>query len=64
MGNDYAGGRIMKYLAKYLHRRGENPPYYRVVYADSINEAMKQAERYTRKGFLCVGVTTSAMESA
>ena len=49
----------MKYLARYMHRRHEAPEYYRTIFADSVNEAIKQAERYTRKGFICAGVTTN-----
>ncbi len=49
----------MRYLAKYQHRRHEAPEYYRTVSgADSLNEAIKQAERWTRKGFIMVGVTS------
>ena len=37
----------MKWLCKFI---GEKP-YFRIVYSDSINDASKQAERYTRKGY-------------
>lgn len=45
----------MKFLARYMHRRHEQPEYYRVVYADSINEAINQAIKYTRKGYIMTG---------
>jgi hypothetical protein len=47
----------MTFNARYIHRRGAELEYYRTVYGDSINEAMKEAERYTRKGFIMVGLT-------
>ena len=47
----------MTFIAKYMHRRHEQPPYYRTIHGDTINEAIKEAERYTRKGFLFVGTT-------
>lgn len=31
--------------------------YWRTVWADGIHEAVMLSERYTKKGFLCVGVT-------
>lgn len=40
-----------------MHRRQEKPEYYRTIYADTINEAIKEAERYTRKDFIMVGTT-------
>lgn len=51
----------MKFIARYIHRRGESPEYHRTVYADSINEAIKLAERFTRKGFICCGVKSEAI---
>lgn len=54
----------MKFLARYLSLSGDKPEYYRTIYADSVNEAIKLADRYTRKGYLCAGVKSSAMESA
>lgn len=46
----------MRFKARYLHRRKEKPEYWRTVWGDSASEAMKLAERYTRKGFICAGV--------
>lgn len=46
----------MRFKARYLHRRGEFAEYYRTVWADSVNEAIRIAERYARKGYLCAGV--------
>lgn len=48
----------MKYLAKYQHRRHEAPEYYRTIHSEGLNEAIKQAERWTKKGFIMVGVTS------
>jgi hypothetical protein len=47
----------MTWTARYIHRRGEAPEYFRTVHGNSINEAIREAERYTRKGFLMVGLT-------
>lgn len=49
----------MRYLARYIHRRKEAPDYHRTIHADTLNEAIKQAERYTRKGYICAGVTAN-----
>lgn len=46
----------MTFTARYIHRRGAEPEYYRTVHADTINDASKEAERYTRKGFVMVGL--------
>ena len=54
----------MKFIAKYLHLSGQKEPYYRTIYSDSVNEAIKEADRYCRKGYLCAGVKSNAMESA
>lgn len=45
----------MKFTARYMHHRHEQPEYFRTVHADSINEAIKLAERFTRKGFIMAG---------
>lgn len=46
----------MIYQAKYMHRRHEQPEYWRTICADSLNEAIKIADRYARNGFICVGL--------
>ncbi len=46
----------MIFTAHYMHRRKEEPDYYRTVTSDTLNNAIKQAERYTRKGFIMVGM--------
>ncbi len=46
----------MRYKARYIHRKKESPDYWFTIYGDNPNEAMRIAERYTKKGFLCVGV--------
>lgn len=48
----------MAFKSRYLHRRNEKPEYYRTIHADTLNEAIKQAERYTKKGYICVGITS------
>lgn len=47
----------MTFIARYIHRRGLDPDYWRTIHADTLNEASKEAERYTRKGFIMVGLT-------
>lgn len=47
----------MTWIARYIHRRGTEKEYFRTVHGDNINEGMKEADRYTRKGFICVGLT-------
>lgn len=41
----------MKFLARYIcqYAAGE---YFRTIYADNINEAMRLADRFARKGFI------------
>lgn len=47
----------MTYKARYIHRRQLAPEYWRTITgAESVNHAMQLAERWTRKGFICVGV--------
>ena len=46
----------MTLLARYIHRRGEKPEYYRTIHADTLSEASKEADRYARKGFVMVGM--------
>lgn len=48
----------MRFLAKYIpvkHDAG-NQPYYRTVDADSVNEAVKLAGRFAKKGFIMSNV--------
>jgi len=47
------------YIARYMHRRGQEPDYYRTVDGDTLNDATRAAERYTRKNFIMVGVTSN-----
>ena len=47
----------MTLTARYIHRRGAEPEYFRTVHGDTLAEASKEAERYTRKGFIMVGMT-------
>jgi hypothetical protein len=47
----------MTFKARYMHRRQLEPEYYRTVYADTLNEAIRLANRYARKGFIMAGVT-------
>lgn len=53
-----------RYIARYIQRRPETPlaapkEYFRTVSGtDSLKDAMRQAERFTRKGFICVGMTS------
>jgi len=49
----------MRFIARYMHRRHEAPEYYKTIFADTLNEAIKAAQRFTRKGYLCAGVTTN-----
>ena len=42
----------MKFRAKYIHRLGQDTPYYRTVSADNVNEATKLADRYARKNYI------------
>jgi hypothetical protein len=54
----------MIYRAKYIQRRGENLHYYQEIVADSINEAIRLADKHTKKGYICIGVTSREIESA
>ena len=49
----------MKFTARYMHRRHEEPEYYRTIAANSLNEAIKLSERMTRKGFIMTGTTST-----
>ena len=51
----------MRYKARYIHRRQQEPEYFRIVYGDSVNDALRMAEKYTRKGFLCVGIISDEL---
>lgn len=41
----------MKFLAYYIHRLSP-ADYQRTVYADSLNEATRQAEKWIKKGYM------------
>lgn len=47
----------MRFIARYMHRRHEQPEYFLTIWADELNEAIKAAQRFTRKGYICAGVT-------
>jgi hypothetical protein len=47
----------MTFKARYIHRRQLEPEYYRAIHGDSLNDAIKQADRFTRQGFIMAGVT-------
>lgn len=47
----------MMWTARYIPRRGESAEYFRTVHGDTVNEGIKEADKYTRKGFICVGLT-------
>lgn len=44
----------MTFTARYIPIRdnGVAMPYYRILHADSINEAIRLAKRYERKGYM------------
>lgn len=42
----------MKFVARYVHRYGFEKEYWRTLYADGVNEAMRIAEKWTRKDFM------------
>jgi hypothetical protein len=42
----------MTWIARYVDRARQKPDYFRTIHADSLNEAIKIAELYTRKGYL------------
>lgn len=44
------------YSARF-YNQATGAEYWRTVWADSINEAMRLADRMCRKGFVCVRVT-------
>ncbi len=48
----------MKFNAEYRYKHDGMPTYYRTIFADSINEAMKRAERYAKKGYICARITS------
>jgi hypothetical protein len=48
----------MRFLAQYINRKADDViPYYRTVFGDDINEALRIAERYTRKGYIMARLT-------
>lgn len=46
----------MKFTCKYIHRYGKEAEYYRTVWADNASEAQREADKYAKKGFICVSV--------
>lgn len=46
----------MKFIAEYRYPNFIKPTYWRVIFADNVNDATKRADRYTKKGFICVKV--------
>lgn len=46
----------MKFIAEYLNQKGSASDlpseYYKTVWADELNEATKQAEKWQRKGYI------------
>ena len=48
----------MTFKAMYMHRRATAPNYYRTIFADTLAEAQRIAERWAKKGFICVSVTS------
>ena len=51
------GGTDMTFKAKYIQRNNDNPlVYWRTIRADSVNEASRIAERFTRKYYLLISV--------
>jgi len=45
----------MKYRATYIHRRSPDQ-YFRELWADSLSEATKQAEKWVRKNYMLLKV--------
>lgn len=50
----------MKFLAKYSPLNPHGKGYWRVIWADSVNEATTRAIRYERKGYRFVAFTEQA----
>jgi len=46
----------MTFIARYIHRRGQQPEYFRTVYGDTLKEAMEEADKYARNGYICAGI--------
>lgn len=47
------------FTARY-YNRSTGAEYYRTVWGDTINEAMRAADRYARKGFIVASVSQKA----
>lgn len=41
----------MTFIARYTHRTGVYSDYFKTIYADSINEATKQADKQAANGY-------------
>lgn len=48
----------MRYTAKYLNRTN-GAEYWRTVFGGDLNEAIKIAERYVRRGYLLATLTAA-----
>jgi hypothetical protein len=46
----------MRFIARYKHIENQELEYYRTIDADSLNEGLKIADRYARKGYRAVKV--------
>lgn len=49
----------MTFIAEYRNRKNrskEAPPYWCTIYADTLNEAIKRAEKYTKKNYTMITV--------
>lgn len=48
---------MAQFLAKYIQVKDNSiPVYYRTVRGDSVNEAIKQANLYAKKSFICANI--------
>lgn len=47
----------MKFEAKFNHIKGTKKPYTEIVYEDTVNDAVRAAERLAKKGFRLYCVT-------
>jgi hypothetical protein len=48
----------MVFKARYIHRRQEAPEYWRTIHADTLNQAVTLAEKYTRKGYILCNLSS------
>jgi len=46
----------MRFIARYQHMENSKPEYYRTIDADTMNEGLKLADRYARKGYRAASV--------